>query len=233
MKIALVGYGKMGRVIEQLAIARGHEIVARIDQNTSITQAQDADVAIEFTAPDHAVTNIKALVDLNVPVICGTTGWNKDYNDVLSYINAHNGSLVHASNFSLGVNLFFNLNKKLAEMMSGFPEYQVSLQEIHHTEKKDAPSGTAVSLHEGLAPFYSNKSWHLGTDHRDDSIAIEALREPEVKGTHVVSYDSPVDRIEIKHEAHSREGFAIGAIIAAEWITGKKGVFTMNDVLGL
>lgn len=233
MKIAIVGYGKMGRVIERLAIDRGHEVVARIDRNTSIAQAQNADVAIEFTAPDHAVSNIKSLVDLNVPIICGTTGWNSAYDEVVRYVDAHNGSLVHASNFSLGVNLFFNLNKKLADMMSGFPDYQVRMQEIHHTEKKDAPSGTAVSLHQGLSPFYGNKKWHLGTDVREDSIAIEALREPEVKGTHTVSYDSPVDRIEIKHEAHSREGFAIGAIIAAEWITGKKGVFTMNDVLGL
>lgn len=223
----------MGQVIEKLAVERGHNIVARIDRDTPITSAQQADVAIEFTSPDSVINNIKSLVDLGVPLICGTTGWNNKYDDIKEYISAKNGSLVHASNFSLGVNLFFNLNEKLAQIMAGFPDYQVSMKEIHHTQKKDAPSGTAVSLHEGLSPFYSNKSWHLGTDQRQDSIPIEAVREFDVKGTHIVSYDSPIDRIEIKHEAHSREGFAIGAIIAAEWITGKKGVFTMKDVLGL
>jgi 4-hydroxy-tetrahydrodipicolinate reductase len=233
MKIALVGYGKMGKVIERLAVARGHEIVARIDRNSSIKEAQHADVAIEFTAPESVVNNIKSLVDLNVPLICGTTGWNTNYDDICTYVSQKNGSLVHASNFSLGVNLFFDLNQKLAQLMSGFPAYKVRMKEVHHIEKKDAPSGTAVTLHEGLSPFYGNKKWHLGTDEQTGSIPIEAVRELDVKGTHTITYRSDVDVIEIKHEAHTRDGFAIGAIIAAEWVTGKKGVFTMKDVLGL
>ncbi len=233
MKIALVGYGKMGKVIERLAIDRGHEIMARIDRNTAMENAQGADVAIEFTSPDSVASNIKALVDLGVPMVCGTTGWNNKYEDICSYILNKNGSLVHASNFSLGVNLFFKLNEKLAQMMAGFSEYKVSLKEIHHIEKKDAPSGTAVSLHSGIAPYYGNKKWHLGTDLVKDSIPIEAIREMDVKGTHHVVYNSEVDTISISHEAHSRDGFALGAIIAAEWIVGKQGIFTMNDVLDL
>jgi 4-hydroxy-tetrahydrodipicolinate reductase len=233
MKIALVGYGKMGKVIERIAIDRGHEIVARIDRNTSMENAKGADAAIEFTSPDSVISNIKALVNLNIPIVCGTTGWNDKYDNVCSYISGKNGSLVHASNFSLGVNLFFKLNEKLAQMMADFSDYKVSLKEIHHIEKKDAPSGTAVSLHNGLAPYYGDKKWHLGTDPVEDSIPIEAIREMDVKGTHHVVYKSEVDTISISHEAHSRDGFALGAIIAAEWIVGKQGIFTMNDVLDL
>jgi 4-hydroxy-tetrahydrodipicolinate reductase len=234
MNIALVGYGKMGRKIEQIAMSRGHHISARADKSYDLSQLPiETDVAIEFTVPDSAVSNIQKIAESEIPVVCGTTGWNDHLEDVSRMIEANETGLVHASNFSLGVNLFFALNKHLANLMKDYPEYDLSLQEIHHTEKKDAPSGTAISLFDHIRQVGEHKNWHLGMDKREDSVAIEALREEDVKGTHTVKYSSAIDTIEIKHEAHTREGFALGAVVAAEWIVGRKGVYTMADVLGL
>ncbi|GAL75753.1 4-hydroxy-tetrahydrodipicolinate reductase [Nonlabens ulvanivorans] len=234
MKIALLGYGKMGgQTIERVALERGHDVVTRIGRNDSIEDIQKADVVIEFTAPDSAVSNIKFCADMGLPVVCGTTGWNEELQEVTDYINSKNGTLVHASNFSLGVNLFFELNRKLAAMMAPYEEYRISMEEIHHTEKKDAPSGTAVTLAQGISEFTRLNKWHLGTDSESDSLPIDAQRIEDVKGTHSIHYSSIIDDIEIKHTAHSRDGFAIGAVIAAEWITKHKGIFTMKDVLNL
>lgn len=233
MKIGLLGYGKMGKVIERIALDRGHDIVARIDRNNDITELLNSDVVIEFSAPESAINNLNFCINNNLPIICGTTGWNNSIEEIYSLVSSQNGALVHASNFSLGVNLFFELNKKLAALMQPFNDYTVNVKEIHHTEKKDAPSGTAITLTEGIIENTDFKNWHLGATNKKDSIGIEALREHDVKGTHVISYDSEVDQIEITHTAHSRDGFALGAVIAAEWIMGKKGSFTMKDVLGL
>jgi 4-hydroxy-tetrahydrodipicolinate reductase len=233
MKIALLGYGKMGHAIEQVAEERGHTVVTRVGRNDSMEDITKADVVIEFTSPESAVNNLKFLIAQGIPTICGTTGWNDQLAEITALVKAKNGALVHASNFSLGVNIFFELNEKLADIMAGFPEYHVQMTEIHHLEKKDAPSGTAITLAQGLIDNSNKIAWHLGQDSTDSSIAIEALRENDVKGTHIISYKSRTDTLEIKHAAHNREGFAIGAIIAAEWIAGKKGVFTMKNVLGL
>lgn len=233
MKIALLGYGKMGQTIERIAQKRGHDVVTRIGRNDSIENIQKADVVIEFTAPDSAVNNIKFCADSGLPVVCGTTGWNAELQEVTDYISAKKGSLVHASNFSLGVNIFFELNRKLAAMMTPYEDYHVSMEEIHHTEKKDAPSGTAVTLAQGIIEHTPLTEWHLGTDYESDSLPIDAQRVDDVKGTHSVFYKSAIDDIEIKHTAHSRDGFAIGAVIAAEWIVKQKGIFTMKDVLNL
>lgn len=233
MRIALLGYGKMGQTIERVAQQRGHDVVTRIGRNDSITDIQKADVVIEFTAPDSAVTNIKFCADMGLPIVCGTTGWNDELQEITDYIHARKGTLVHASNFSLGVNIFFELNRKLAAMMAPYDDYRISMEEIHHTEKKDAPSGTAVTLAEDIIKYTQLNKWHLGTDIESNSLPINAQRLEDVKGTHSVLYTSAIDDIEIKHTAHSRDGFAIGAVIAAEWITKHKGIFTMKDVLNL
>jgi len=233
MKIALVGYGKMGKVIERIAKSRGHEICARIGRENSIADAFEADVAIEFTSPESVTNNLKELIENKVPVVCGTTGWNHELASISKLVQEKKGQVVHASNFSLGVNLFFELNSQLAEMMSKFKEYELHLTEVHHIEKKDAPSGTALSIFDQLKEFTGNKNWHLGTDNTEDSIAINAVREKNVKGTHIVEYSHEIDTIEIKHEAHSRDGFGLGAVMAAEWLLDKQGIFTMKDVLGL
>jgi len=233
MKIALLGYGKMGQAIEQVAEERGHTVVTRIGRNDSIEDITKADVVIEFTSPESAVNNLKFLIAQGIPTVCGTTGWNNELEEITELVGLKKGSLVHASNFSLGVNIFFELNKKLAAIMASFREYDVAMTEIHHIEKKDAPSGTAITLAQGIIDNSSKENWHLGPDSTDGSIAIEALRENDVKGTHIVRFKSSIDTLEIKHAAHNRDGFAIGAVIAAEWLAGKKGVFTMKDVLGL
>lgn len=233
MKIALLGYGKMGKTIEKIALRRGHSIVAKIGRNDSLENVSKADVVIEFTSPQSVLNNLKHLIPTQVPIVCGTTGWNEHLSEVTTSIMDNKSSMVYASNFSLGVNIFFELNKKLANMMSNFPEYNVSMEEIHHTEKKDAPSGTAITLFEGLNENVGKENWHLGTDKRENSIAINALREEDVKGTHSVIYENEIDSIEITHTAHTRDGFALGSVIAAEWIVNKKGIYTMKDVLGL
>ncbi|MGB5982423.1 MAG: 4-hydroxy-tetrahydrodipicolinate reductase [Nonlabens sp.] len=233
MKIALVGYGKMGKVIERIAQSRGHEICARVSRHDDISKAYHADVVIEFTSPESVINNLIELIKNKVPVVCGTTGWNHELASISKLVEEKEGQVVYASNFSLGVNLFFELNSQLAEMMSKFKEYELHLTEVHHIEKKDAPSGTALSIFDQLKAFTGNKNWHLGTDNKEDSVAINALREKDVKGTHIVSYSNEIDMIEIKHEAHSRDGFALGAVMAAEWLLDKQGIFTMKDVLGL
>jgi len=230
MKIALLGYGKMGQVIEKIALQRGHEIVVRKSIGDSFDGLENATVAIEFSAPDAAVENISAALNLGIPVISGTTGWLQDYDKMVQLCNEKNSAFISSSNFSLGVNIFFELNSYLAQIMSKFEDYKVGIEEIHHTQKLDAPSGTAISLAKGVIENSDYKNWTLENPKSDD-ILIEAKRIENVPGTHTVSYNSNVDLIEIKHLAHNREGFALGAVIAAEWIVGKNGVYTMKDVL--
>lgn len=233
MKIALLGYGKMGKTIEKIAVQRGHTIVAKLGRNDSLQNITNADVVIEFTSPESVLHNLKHLIPSQIPIVCGTTGWNEHLSEITELVSKNDSSMVYASNFSLGVNIFFELNKKLAHMMSKFQEYDVSMEEIHHTEKKDSPSGTAITLFEGLSKPAGKQNWHLGTDSKVDSIAINALREEDVKGTHSITYQNEIDSIEITHTAHTRDGFALGSVIAAEWIINKKGIYTMKDVLGL
>ncbi|MBV2197032.1 MAG: 4-hydroxy-tetrahydrodipicolinate reductase [Flavobacterium sp.] len=232
MKIALLGYGKMGKVIERIALERGHEIVLKKDQNNTFEGLSIADVAIDFSVPDSAVANISECLNNGIPVISGTTGWLADYAKMKQLCEDKNGSFIYASNFSLGVNVFFELNEYLAKMMTNLKQYNVSMEEIHHTQKLDAPSGTAITLAEGVIKHTDYANWTLETPISNE-IHIEAKRIENVPGTHSIFYDSEVDQIEIKHTAHSREGFALGAVVAAEWLVGKKGVFTMKDVLGL
>jgi 4-hydroxy-tetrahydrodipicolinate reductase len=232
MKIALLGYGKMGQVIEKIALLRGHEIVVRKSIGDSFDGLENATVAIEFSAPDAAVENISAALNLGIPVISGTTGWLHDYDKMVQLCNEKNSAFISSSNFSLGVNIFFELNAYLAKIMSKFEDYKVGIEEIHHTQKLDAPSGTAISLAKGVIENSDYNSWTLENPKSDD-ILIDAKRIENVPGTHTVSYNSNVDLIEIKHLAHNREGFALGAVIAAEWIVGKHGVYTMKDVLEL
>lgn len=232
MKIALLGYGKMGKVIEKIALERGHEIVLKKDHDSTFAGIENADVAIDFSVPDSAVVNISECLNNGIPVISGTTGWLTDYPKMVELCNAKNGSFIYGSNFSLGVNVFFELNEYLAKMMANLKQYNVSMEEIHHTQKLDAPSGTAITLAEGVIKHTDYANWTLETPISNE-IHIEAKRIESVPGTHSIFYDSEVDQIEIKHTAHSREGFALGAVIAAEWLVGKKGVFTMKDVLGL
>jgi len=230
MKIALLGYGKMGQAIEKIALERGHEIVLRKDEFNTYEGLSNADVAIDFSIPAVAVSNISSCFHENVPVISGTTGWLEHYDEMVSLCKEKNGAFISSSNFSLGVNLFFELNEYLAKMMSKFNTYKVQMEEIHHTQKLDAPSGTAISLAKGVIENSAYTKWTL-EEPKANEIHIEAKRIGTVPGTHTVTYNSPVDAIEIKHTAHNREGFALGAVIAAEWIVGKKGIFTMKDVL--
>ncbi|HZH70591.1 MAG TPA: 4-hydroxy-tetrahydrodipicolinate reductase [Flavobacteriaceae bacterium] len=235
MKIALLGYGKMGKTIEKLALEKGHDIVFVSDKNTDFSNLKYADVAIEFSVPEAAFQHITTCFEMGIPVVSGTTGWLTHYDEALKVCQQRNGSFIYASNFSIGVNLFFELNRKLAEMMSAHKGYTVTMEEIHHTQKLDAPSGTAISLANAIIENTHYASWHLGktAENEERSLPIEAKREGDVKGTHIVKYQSKIDTISIAHEAHSREGFALGSVIAAEWLIGKKGVFSMKDVLGL
>lgn len=222
----------MGKVIERIALERGHEVVLRKTSNDSYDGLENADVAIDFSIPDAAVGNISACFDRKIPVVCGTTGWLQDYSKITSLCAEKNGAFLYGSNFSLGVNIFFELNAHLAKIMSRFGQYKVSMEEIHHTQKLDAPSGTAISLAKGIIENSNYNNWTLGNP-QENEIRIEAVRTENVPGTHSVFYDSDVDSIEIKHTAHNRDGFALGAVIAAEWIMGKHGVFTMKEVLAL
>lgn len=232
MKIALLGYGRMGKEIEKIALSRGHEIVIKKDVN-DVIDITLADVAIDFSVPSSAYNNITDCINNNVPVISGTTGWLDKYNDAVVLCKEKNSAFIYASNFSLGVNIFFELNKQLAKMMSSLEDYNISMEEIHHTKKLDAPSGTAITLAEGIIENSSKNNWELDEKTSEENIPIVAKRIPEVPGTHTVWYDSEVDSIEIKHTAHSRKGFALGAVVAAEWIIGKQGVFSMKDVLNI
>ena len=232
MKIALLGYGKMGQVIERIALERGHEIILKKDENNTFDGLPNADVAIDFSVPTAAVENISNCFHANVPVISGTTGWLEHYDKMTELCVAKNGGFISSSNFSLGVNIFFEINEYLAKIMSKFDSYSVEMEEIHHTQKLDAPSGTAISLAKGVIENSSYTEWTLENP-KPKQIHIETKRIGTVPGTHTVTYNSAVDAIEIKHTAHNREGFALGAVIAAEWIVGKQGIFTMKDVLEL
>lgn len=232
MKIALLGYGKMGQVIERIALERGHEIVLKKDEFNTYDGLSNADVAIDFSVPSAAVDNISASFNNNVPVVSGTTGWLDRYNEMIALCKEKNGGFISSSNFSLGVNLFFGLNEYLAKMMANIDGYQVTMEEIHHIHKLDAPSGTAISLAQGVIENSNYKNWTLENATEND-IHIETVRTGEVPGTHTVTYDSGIDSIEIKHTAHNREGFALGAVIAAEWLAGKQGIFSMRDVLNI
>ena len=232
MKIALLGYGKMGQTIERIALERGHEIVLKKDEFNTYEGLSNADVAIDFSIPAVAVANISNCFHVNVPVISGTTGWLEHYDEMVALCKEKNGAFISSSNFSLGVNLFFELNEYLAKMMSKFDSYKVEMEEIHHTQKLDAPSGTAISLAKGVIENSDYTNWIL-EEAKENQIHIEAVRTENVPGTHTVTYNSEVDTIEIKHTAHNRDGFALGAVIAAEWIVGKHGIFTMKDVLEL
>ena len=232
MKIALLGYGRMGKEIEKIALERNHQIVIKTngDKEIDITKA---DIAIDFSTPQVAYDNISNCIKNNIPVISGTTGWLEKYNEIVEYCHQQKGSFLYASNFSVGVNIFFELNKKLAKMMESIKDYTISIEEIHHTKKIDAPSGTAITLAEGIIESSNKKSWELAEKTSEEKIPITAKRIPDIPGTHTVSYDSIVDSIEIKHTAHNRKGFALGAVIAAEWLADKKGVFSMKDVLNI
>ena len=232
MKIGLFGYGKMGKMIEQIAQDRGHTIVAKIDDPSQDVDYSSMDVAIDFSTPEAAFDNITNCFKNNVPVISGTTGWLDKYSDAIKICEDNKSAFIYASNFSLGVNIFFELNKQLAKMMAGLNQYKVGMEEIHHTQKLDAPSGTAITLAEGIIENTAYENWKLD-ESSDKTVSIKSIREGMVPGTHSIAYASSVDTIEIKHEAHNREGFALGAVIAAEWIQGKTGVFTMKNVLNL
>lgn len=233
MRIALLGYGKMGKTIEKIALKRGHDVVLTIDKDDTDYDITKADVAIDFSIPSVAFNNITNCINNNVPVISGTTGWLDHYDETVALCKEKKGAFIYASNYSLGVNIFFELNKTLAKMMSTLKQYNVSMEEIHHTQKLDAPSGTAISLaNDIISQNQKYNSWKL--DEGDDtSIPIVAKRIEDVPGTHTVDYESEVDTISIEHIAHTRQGFALGAVVAAEWIADKKGVFTMNDVLNI
>ncbi len=233
MKIALLGYGRMGKTIEKIAIDRGHSIVLKVDENTTTYDVSVADVAIEFSIPSVAVSNLTQCFKAGVPVVCGTTGWLDSYEEMTKLCESNNAAFIYASNFSLGVNIFFELNKKLAAIMNSQKHYKIATEEIHHTKKLDAPSGTAITLAEGIIEHSDQKKWILGEEGDETTIPIVAKREGDVPGTHTVSYNSEVDQIEIKHTAHNRLGFALGAVVAAEWLQDKKGIYKMKDVLGL
>nr|WP_293834663.1 4-hydroxy-tetrahydrodipicolinate reductase [uncultured Arsenicibacter sp.] len=239
MNILLLGYGKMGRTIEKIALDRGHHIAGRIDvsnrQEMESLSGDAVDVVIEFSSPESAFENITYCLQRGWPVVSGTTGWLNHRAEVEALCEQHKGAFFYASNYSIGVNLFFRLNKVLAQFMKNYPSYEVSMTEIHHTEKKDAPSGTAITLAEGILENLPGKTgWaEKGPEAVAGSVLeIESLREGVVPGTHIIRYGSEVDQIEISHIAHSRQGFALGAVVAAEWVVGKQGIFGMDDLLG-
>ncbi|BDS09695.1 4-hydroxy-tetrahydrodipicolinate reductase [Aureispira anguillae] len=241
MKIAMIGYGKMGRTIERLANEQGHEVVLKINADNLETftaeNLKQADVAIEFSQPEVAYSNIMTCLKAGLPVVSGTTAWLDQYQEVSDWCKTNNGAFFYASNFSIGVNIFFELNKHLAQIMSTHQEYQVEMEEIHHTQKLDAPSGTAVTLAEGiLEKIDSLQGYQLQEENKkiaNNCIPITAKRIGNTPGTHVIQYHSAIDELEIKHTAKGREGFASGAILAAQWLIDKKGVFGMNDLLQL
>jgi len=237
IKIALIGYGKMGKAIEAIALQKGHEIVLKIDADNmadfTAGNLAKADVAIEFTSPHSAVENIKKCIDAGIPVVSGSTGWLEQWTEVKNYCESKNGSLLYASNFSIGVNIFFEVNKKLAALMAAHKDYEVTIEEVHHTEKKDKPSGTAITIAEQIMDFYPHKkNWVNELSDKEDELSIISKRIDPAPGTHHVIYHSSIDDIEVIHTAHSRKGFASGAVLAAEFIVGKKGIFSMKDVLG-
>lgn len=238
MRIAIIGYGKMGKTIEEIAIARGHEIALTIDIDTLDKFTKEnlsrADIAIEFTGPASAYENVTKCINMGIPLICGSTGWTERLDEIKDLVKKKNGTFLYASNFSIGVNIFFEVNKRLATLMSGQPDYEIQLTEIHHTQKKDAPSGTAITLAEQILEKISRKkSWTNQISDNPEELEILSERTDPAPGIHKIKYSSAVDDIEIIHTAHTRKGFAIGAVLAAEYIKGKTGWFTMKDVLNL
>jgi 4-hydroxy-tetrahydrodipicolinate reductase len=233
MEIILLGYGKMGKTIEKVAIERGHQITARIDiDNATDFETAFGDVAIEFSHPEAAFSNVKSCIQRQLPVVCGTTGWLSRKTEIESLCKQYDSTFFYASNYSLGVNIFFKINEYIAHMMHNLSEYDISLDEIHHAEKKDAPSGTAITLAEGIIKHVKRKKkWVSQKTGKPEDLFVESFRIDQVPGTHVVKYESPIDDIEIKHIAHSREGFAKGAVMVAEWIKDKRGIYTMDDFL--
>jgi 4-hydroxy-tetrahydrodipicolinate reductase len=238
MKLALIGYGKMGKAIEEIAVQRGHTVVLKID----IDNAQDftkenlakADVAIEFTGPHSAYENVKKLMQCGTATVCGSTGWVEKLNEINQLCKQNHAAFIYASNYSVGVNIFFEVNKKLAALMAPHPDYEIQLTEIHHTQKKDAPSGTAITLaNQILENISRKKNWVNHISDNPEDLEILSERMDPAPGTHKVKYSSGIDDIEIIHTAHTRKGFALGAVLAAEYIAGKKGIFSMKDVLGL
>lgn len=232
MKVALLGYGRMGQAIEKVALERGHEIVITKDIEPLEEDLSLADVAIDFSHPDAAFENIKSCIDKGVPVVSGTTGWLERYDEITDYCKKKRGGFIYASNYSIGVNLFFNLNAYLAKMMRTVSEYDVDMEEIHHIHKLDAPSGTAISLANDILSESDKKRWSIESK-EEENLFIHVKREGEVPGTHSVKYSSDIDSIEIKHTAFNRTGFALGAVVAAEWLREKEGIYSMKDVLGL
>ena len=237
MKIALIGYGKMGKAIEAMAIQKGHSIIARVDTNDSPERKllSTADVAIEFSQPDAVVNNLKSCFEVKIPVVCGTTGWLDDRQEIEDMCVQKDGTFFYASNYSLGVNILFKVNEYLAKIMNQYSGYEVTIDEVHHTQKKDAPSGTAITLAEAIISNIDDKTkWVNNNDNANPNhLVINSFRSDPTPGTHTVKYSSPIDNIEIKHIAHSRDGFVLGALLVAEWIQGKKGILTMTDFLKL
>ncbi|MCG8575041.1 MAG: 4-hydroxy-tetrahydrodipicolinate reductase [Flavobacteriales bacterium] len=237
MNIGIFGYGRMGKEIEKIAIERGHSITAKVNSNQpkESFDLSETDVIIEFSIPEFAEENIRYALDNDLPIVVGTTGWYDSLAELSDFCKDRNGALLHATNFSIGVNLFFALNKKLAALMNPFSDYEASLEEIHHTQKLDAPSGTGISLAEqvieGLDRYDKWENVKKTETSNSSALSIESLRLPDVPGTHTVTYTSEIDTLEIKHTAHNRKGFALGSVLAAEWIADKKGIFTMSDVL--
>ena len=238
MNIALIGYGKLGKEVEKVALERSHDISLIIDidnqQDLNPNNLAKVDVAIEFTTPSSVKGNILKCFDSNTPIVTGTTGWNKDLKEICDICIQRNQSLFYGSNFSIGVNILFAVNEYLASLMKGFRQYNVSIEEIHHTQKLDAPSGTAINLADQIIARIEQKvKWELNETSGEDSLLIKSIREGDIKGIHEVRYESEPDILYIKHFAKSRKGFAIGAILAAEYILGKKGIYTMRDLMGL
>lgn len=237
MNIALIGYGKMGKAIEEIAISRGHSVVVKFNSQNPLesSQLRTTDVAIEFSQPDLALKHIKLCADGQIPIVVGTTAWEEHLPEIINHIDKREASLIYSSNFSIGVNLFFEMNKHLARLMNDKTDYVASITEVHHTQKIDAPSGTAVTLAKDLIsnhPTYS--SWKLtgqSENMEKSDLPISAIREENVPGTHLISYTSEIDTLTIEHQAHNRKGFALGAVIAAEFIHKKQGVYTMSDIL--
>ena len=237
MKIALIGYGKMGKAIEEIALSRGHRVVLKVSidnlEDNTVSKIKDADLAIEFTGPDSAYDNIIRCLEAGVPVVSGSTGWLSRMEEVKQYCQQQNGAFLYASNFSVGVNIFFEVNKRLAALMAPHPDYDVRITEIHHTEKKDSPSGTAITLAEQvMEKIKRKKEWVNHISNNLGELEILSERTDPAPGTHIIDYNSSIDTITITHEAHNRKGFATGAVLAAEFLAGKKGIYRMSDVLG-
>jgi 4-hydroxy-tetrahydrodipicolinate reductase len=245
MKIALIGYGKMGKMIESIALDRNHEIVLVIDQNNTqdltIENIKKADVAIEFSTPSSVLDNINIAIDAQVPIVVGTTGWYGHLQEIKNNCDENNATVMYGSNFSVGVNIFFQINQQVAKMMNNFSaEYDVAVEEIHHVHKLDSPSGTAITIAEDILSEFKQKTEWVDvkaedpvTNHPPQHLIVSSYREGEVPGTHSVIYDSDVDRIELKHEAHGRQGFALGAVLAAEWLKDKSGFFSVKEMYKL